>query len=290
MAAYDAALRAGPVPYETRMVETRFGQTHVVIGGQEDAPPMVLFHGWNGNASNTGAEFSFVFPHYRAYIPDIIGHPGKSAPSRPPTAGSAYVDWACDVLDGLALDRPVAMGISGGGWMVLKIASYAPHRISRGVALATDGLTGLTLWKALGLAPAGLWPNPTTIRWFMRTISPQVELGSRQMEVFGRQLELTLRHFRTQRNPGRLTDDELRRIGVPILVLMGDQECFFDARRAVARAKALIPDVVAEVVPNAGHAMTMDQPEYLAHRVMEFLGDPRQNTEGADLTHRGPPN
>jgi pimeloyl-ACP methyl ester carboxylesterase len=52
---------------------------------------------------------------------------------------------------------------------------------------------------------------------------------------------------------------------------MGDQECFFDARRAVARAKALIPDVVAEVVPNAGHAMTFDRPEYLRQRVTRFL-------------------
>lgn len=273
MAMYDAALQAGPVAYETRMVGTRFGETHVVLGGPADAPPLILFHGWNGSACNTGAEFPFAFAEHRVVIPDIIGHPGKSAPSRPPTAGSPYADWACDLLDGLGLEKVVAMGISGGGWMTLKLAAYAPERVVKGVALSTDGLTPLTWTRIMfGISPAALWPNPTTIGWFMRTARwPDAPMDSLSQD-FGRGLELTLKHFRTQRNPGLLTEDELRRVASPTLVLMGEHERFFDPHRAIARAQALIPGLVAaEVVPHAGHMMTVDQPEYLKARVERFL-------------------
>ena len=273
MAMYDAALTAGPVPYETRMVGTRFGDTHVVIGGRADAPPLVLFHGWNGNACNIGAEFPFVFAGHRVYMPDIIGNSGKSAPNRPPTAGSTYADWACDVLDGLGLDRVIAMGISGGGWMTLKLAAYATVRVIKGIALCTDGLTRLTWERAiLGMSGAALWPNPTTMRWFVRTFKSPDAPMNQQSEDFGRGLQSIIKHYRSQRNPGLLTDDELRRITSPLLVLMGEHERLFDSPKALERARALIPGLVAaELVPHAGHLMTADQPEYLEARVNRFL-------------------
>jgi pimeloyl-ACP methyl ester carboxylesterase len=271
MAMYEEALAAGPVHYETRFVDSRFGPSHVIIGGPPEAPPLVLFHGWNGNASNIGADFPFVFSGYRVYMPDIVGHPGKSAPARPPIAGSTYSDWACDVLDGLGLERAVVMGISGGGWMTLKLAAHAPERILKGVALSTDGLTPITWTRVLGIAPAAVWPNRTTMRWFVDTAtSPEGKIGGRA-DDFARGLEPILKHFRTQRNPGLLSDDELRRIHRPLLILMGEHERFFDSPRAVARAQALIPGVIAEIVPHAGHVMTIDQPDYLRERVMRFL-------------------
>jgi hypothetical protein len=46
LAAYDAAMKLWPVPYEEIEIPSRFGMTHVVVSGPKDAPPLVLLHGY----------------------------------------------------------------------------------------------------------------------------------------------------------------------------------------------------------------------------------------------------
>jgi hypothetical protein len=50
MAIYNAWAQRWPVPYESRMVDTAYGPTHVQISGPAGAPPLVLLHGAGGNS------------------------------------------------------------------------------------------------------------------------------------------------------------------------------------------------------------------------------------------------
>jgi pimeloyl-ACP methyl ester carboxylesterase len=52
---------------------------------------------------------------------------------------------------------------------------------------------------------------------------------------------------------------------------MGQHEITTDVTRVVARAHELIPNVTAEVVPNVGHIMSMDAPELVTRRILEFF-------------------
>jgi pimeloyl-ACP methyl ester carboxylesterase len=273
MAMYDEALRRGSVSYQTCVVSTRYGKTQVVIGGPDDAPPLVLFHGWNGNAAGAGAEFPFLFDSFRVYMPDIIGHSGKSDPNRPPVTGSTYADWVVDVLDALKIQTTIVMGISGGGWLTLKCAAHHPARTSRAVALSTDGLSPTNTWGMLrGMVPAALFPNSVTTRWFLNFVTAPTSPQGPQALAFADGMHILLKHFKTQRNPGLLSDDELCQITTPLLVLMGEYERIFSPTIALERARRLIPGLVAaELVLNAGHLMSIDQPEWLSQRILRFL-------------------
>ena len=275
MALYDTALSQGPVPYETCFVDTRHGQTHVVMGGPTDGQPVILFHGWNGNAAGTGADFPFLFTNFRVYMPDIIGHAGRSAPHRPKPSGATYADWAGDVLDALNIPQALVMGISGGGWMTLKFAAFYPQRVVRAIAVSTDGLSPTNAWGMLrGMLPAAVFPNRTTTRWFMEFATSPHTPKDRHAQGFADAMLILLRHFKTQGNPGLLPDEELHRITSPLLVLMGEYERLFRPRIAIERARKLIPGLVsAEIVTNAGHLITADQPEWLKQRMLRFIQD-----------------
>ncbi|GAB4198009.1 MAG: alpha/beta fold hydrolase [Roseiflexaceae bacterium] len=274
MERYDAAVAAGPVPYESHMVATRHGDTHVLVGGPAKAPPLVLFHGWNGSASSIGADFPFLFEGYRVYMPDIIGHCGRSAPTRLETAGPGYAEWGGDVLDALGLTQVVMVGISGGGWMTLKIAAHHPARVSRAVAISTDGLALAQMGSIMaGAMPAAIWPNKSTVRRFYRFItSQQAAYNVKAAERFCDDMLLLLKHYKTQSNPGMISDEELGRISSPTLVLMGEDERMFPPQASLLRAHARIPGLVAaDLVPAAGHLMTADQPVLLRQKVLAFL-------------------
>lgn len=272
MAHYERQLSNDPAPYDTYLVPTRFGTTHILAGGPKDAPPILLFHGWNGNAAGTGSEFSFLFSNYRVYVPDIIGHAGKSAPQRLSTDTPDYAHWACDVLDALDIERAYVIGISGGGWMTLKFCAYYSHRIKKAVALSSDGLTSVNLPGIIFcMLPAVLFPSKFTMRRFVSFMTSSKGMKDSDINGFVEFLRL-LKDFKTQNNPGLLSNQELGQISAPLLLLMGEDERLFPPKQAISKATRFIPSLIAgEIVPQAGHLMTIDQPFFLATRIKNFL-------------------
>ncbi len=277
MALYDEALRRWPVSYEARYVDTRHGKTHVLIAGREDAPLLVIFHGWGG--SSPGAFLEYDLPtlasRFRLYLPDTIGQSGRSAPARPPTDGPAYGEWIADLFDSLQIDRAYVAGISGGGFLTLKIASYAPERVTKAIAISTAGVVALTmppLRFLFGALPAMIFPRPTTARWFVHGVSSPKIRFSRKHEVMAQGMLLLFRHHKFQAGPDRLPDEELRRISAPIYILMGADDSTCYPERTIERARRLIPDVETELVPDAGHVLTLDRQDIVMARMLAFFG------------------
>lgn len=73
--------------------------------------------------------------------------------------------------------------------------------------------------------------------------------------------------------PRILSDDELRRIHAPTLLLIGEREVIYNPAKAIERAHRLIPNVCAEIVPATGHALNIEQAEMVNSRVLKFLND-----------------
>ncbi len=71
--------------------------------------------------------------------------------------------------------------------------------------------------------------------------------------------------------PTVFNDDELRQIKAHTLLLIGAEEVICNPEEAVNRAKQLIQNVEAEVIPNAGHGLPMEQPELVNERILGFL-------------------
>ncbi len=77
--------------------------------------------------------------------------------------------------------------------------------------------------------------------------------------------------------PRVLTDHELRQITPSVLLLLGEHEMCFNPHAALDRAKALMPNLKAELINGVGHALTMEEPEATNARVLGFLDNARAN-------------
>lgn len=52
--------------------------------------------------------------------------------------------------------------------------------------------------------------------------------------------------------------------------MFGEHEAMYHQQMAFERASVLVPGIQAEIVKNAGHLLSLEQPEYVNQRVLSF--------------------
>ncbi len=78
--------------------------------------------------------------------------------------------------------------------------------------------------------------------------------------------------------PTVFSDEELGRFKMPVLLLIGENEVIYNAAKALARSRRLIPDLTGELVPNCGHDISFSQHEIVDKRVLAFLNADLQDS------------
>ena len=286
LAAYDAALTLWPVPYEELDIPTRFGMTHVVAAGPTNAPVLVLLHGYMATSVMWAPNIADFSRDYRVYAIDIMGQPSKSVPGDPIRDATDYVAWLTATLDGLGVGRVSLVGMSFGGWLALQYAAAAPERIQRLVLLSPGGLLPMVKQFALRGMLLAFFPTRFTVNSFMRWAG----ITERDARPVLDLMYLGTKHFRMPKDTMRvnrdatnaLSDDELRSLHMPVLLLFGDGEVIYDPAQAFDRARRLIPHVERELIPRCRHDMCFSQSRIVDARVLEFLekrGDQQAETE-----------
>lgn len=272
--AYHDVLDNWPVPYRELMVPTRFGDTHVVVSGHEDAAPLVLFHATGTSATGWLLNVGRLSEQHQVFAVDIVGEAGTSRQTALLRDRRDCVDWVGAVLDGLRLERASLAGWSFGGWTTLAFVIAQPDRVDRCVLLAPYAslapyapavLLFLKVGPYLPMGPPG--------RLALRMMSP----GYRFDQRFAHQFVLGGRYFRAADPrasvfPRPFDDEELRSISVPVLLLVGDRESTFDPHKAVDRARQLLPRVEADVLPGIGHMVAMEAADVVNAQMLRFLG------------------
>jgi pimeloyl-ACP methyl ester carboxylesterase len=214
--------------------------------------------------------------HYRLYAVDTLGSAGKSIAVKPLKSRADCAGWLHDVLDGLGITQTHLLGHSHGGWLALSLALHPVERVRRLILLApAASFLRLVPQFYLRGIPTILFPRRSWITRFMQWMTVE---GFIVNELFVEQFVLGMKHFRSQITvlPTVFTDDELRRIQVPTLLLIGEEEVIYDPQAAVNRARRLMPHLEAEMIPNASHGLPMEQAEFVDERVLDFLNQERE--------------
>jgi 3-oxoadipate enol-lactonase len=185
---------------------------------------------------------------------------------------------AVAVLDASGLKRAHVLGTSLGGMVALQVALDWPERVDRLVLACTTP----------GGAAAAPMPE-RTIRLMQEAPALPLEVALRRFveNAFGPEpdralVERILEHrLATAQSPtawaaqaaaGASFDvwDRVPEIGVPTLVLTGDQDAVVDPHNSELLA-ARIAGARLEMFPGAGHLFFWEQPERFVELVAEFL-------------------
>ncbi len=274
MAIYDDALRHWPVPLETFVVETRYGRTHVITSGDPAAPPVVMTHPMGVGGFVWSSIIATVSAHRRAYALDTIGDVGRSELARPdsyPKTGRNYSAWLDDVFAALDITMADMIGGSMGGWIAMNHAIYAPERVRR---LALVAPMGLAPWRAT-LAVLGPFMSqrlrPTDAK-LDAIITRSLGDGERVNREFRPWMQVMGYTKARVGQPFHIPSRRLRIINAPTLVFLGGKDGLVGSPTAAARrARRNITGCVIEVLPEAGHVMSVDEPDFVGDRIVDFL-------------------
>ncbi len=249
---YPRFLAKLSTPTEDRVVPTRHGDTHVLVAGPPDGPPVLVLHGAMATSAHVLAEVELLADTFRLYVPDVLGHSPLSADARPPIDG--YGRWATDVLDGLGLDRPALVGVSYGGFVGLRLLATSPDRISRASLVVPGGLVAGSTWEGLTRVA---WPL-ALYRWFpsearlRRFVEPQF---TRWDDDWAHWLGDAVRGFRLDfRVPPLATAEELAAFRGPVQVFGASDDVHFPGPALLARAREVFPTLVEAELLECRHA------------------------------------
>jgi pimeloyl-ACP methyl ester carboxylesterase len=280
MVAYERAFALWPQPCEEFDVETATATTRVhAYRPHPGGDPVVLLAGAGSNASGWYPHVAALGEDRPVYGIDMPGDPNPSiarAPVSPPENCAAWLDE----LLGKLSDRPAHLvGFSYGGWVAMNQAIRAPRRVASITLLDPAGLTKLDarfwLWFSIaGLA--GLTPMPLRRRLARWLGTPSMT----EQELMPLMWAGVRGYHAERRFPGVLTDDELRAISVPALLITGARSAMLTPAEARARG-SLMPDAQVAIVP--GSHGGFDRIDELNDRIAAFIKGHATDKRGASI-------
>ncbi|GAC1623332.1 MAG: alpha/beta fold hydrolase [Bradyrhizobium sp.] len=240
-----------------------------------DGPPLLLTHGYSSTSAMWRGQIEALSKHHKLILWDMRGHGQSDYPGDPLAYSEALTvaDMAA-LLDAVGAGHAIVGGLSLGGYMSLAFYRAHPDRVR--ALLIIDTGPGFRkddareAWNRRARETAERFEREGLA--VLQSLSPE-RSGVSHRDAGG--LARAARGMLTQRDARVI--EALPDIKVPALVVFGADDAPFLAASDYMAAK--IPGAKKVVIPAAGHAVNIDQPEAFIAAVLPFLdGLPRAST------------
>lgn len=269
--AYDETLKLWNVSFEELYIPTTNGIAHVIVSGPKNAEPVVLLHGMNASSTMWYPNIEALAKNHRVFAIDFVLEPGKSYLYNDIESVAKVTDWYKEVLFVLELDSFHVIGASRGGWLAVNLALNNQKKIKSLILLSP--------------AQTFTWIKPSTdllknIVTLLSSKEKQIEQSLESMSsnvaninnAYLKQYKIatekdSVNKFVVSMKP--FSNNELKSLQMPILVLIGDDD-MINEKRTVVIANTL-PKGKGEIIQNAGHFLSIDQAAIVNEKMLDFL-------------------
>lgn len=203
--------------------------------------PLLLLHGFSGSSQDWLPSLSAWGPDFQLIMPDLRGHGRSSILSKPFRHQDAASDMFA-LLDNLGIGACKGVGVSGGGNVLLHMATRQPERVK---AMALVSATPYFPRQARSIMSQYADSLPEEQREFLRGRHSGGEAQVRAL------MEST-KSFATSYDDMNFTPPYLATIRARTLIVQGDRDPLYPVELSVEMARA-IPQSQLWILPNAGH-------------------------------------
>jgi pimeloyl-ACP methyl ester carboxylesterase len=279
LAFYDARAQRWPVPSESTMVSTTFGDTFVRVQGPTNRPPLVLLPGDSETSLSWIPVIEAFASEHRVYALDHIYDIGRSIYRRQPRRPDDFVRWLDELFDDLQLHDVRLVGHSYGGWIASLYALEFPKRLDKLVLLSPPTVLRPPLGLLARAILYGTVPSRSYIRRYLYWYAPDCVRHEATRATIDEMIEediLARRCFKIKKReivrPTVLSNEDWQQLAVPTLFLVGRNEVSYPAERAIQRLATVAPHIKTGIT-NGDHHLTITQPDWVIQHVLEFLTD-----------------
>jgi pimeloyl-ACP methyl ester carboxylesterase len=247
-----------PIPTDrTGEIDANGIKIHYAIYGQ--GSPVIFLHGGLANSNYWGEQVEAIAVHHTVVLMDSRGH-GRSTRDARPYGYDLMADDVVALMDALKIPNAAIVGWSDGGIIGLDLALRHKDRIGRVFAFAANTVTSGVI--------EGVEKNSTFVAFIARAGKEYAALSATPNEYSAFVDQISKMWF----SEPNWTDDQLKGIDTPVLVVDGDHD------EAIKRAHteyiaAAIPHAGLLILPNVSHFAFLQDPDQFNFAILHFFGD-----------------
>lgn len=274
----DKMAEKWPVISEEKIIETSYGKTFMRISGPIDGPTLVLLPAGGANSLIWHANIKALSSVYRTYALDNIYDYGRSIYTRKMETPNDFSQWLNELFDTLSFGNDIRIaGYSYGGWVTGNYAASHPDRLSRVILIAPifsiQPVTKDFVWDMfLGLLPCK-YMRRKTIYSIWNDLVLSGEEGKRIADDRVEYINIAMKSFKFKLGvePNTLTDAELKKLKMPVLFLIGENEKVCNPQLAIDRLNKVAPGIKTELISGTGHDLLFTHTDEINNMMLEFL-------------------
>lgn len=261
--------------------------------------PIVFVHEFAGDLRSYEPQMRFFSRSHRCIAYNARGYEPSDVP---PDVAMYSQERATDdiraVLDALSIDKAHIVGVSMGGFAAVHFglryadralslapggcgygsplevhAKFAAEAMKMADAIAEQGIEKVADTYAVASARVQ-FQNKDPRGWaeFKQQLKEHSTIGSAN----------TMRGYQSKRSSLFNHEDELRKVTVPMLVMVGDEDD--PAIEASVFLKRVVPSAGLVIFPKTGHALNLEEPDLYHQQLLSFF----QRVEGGRWGLRDP--
>jgi pimeloyl-ACP methyl ester carboxylesterase len=255
---------------------------HYIEAGE--GRPLVFVHEFAGDAESWQPQIRFFSRRYRTIAFNARGYPPSDVPDNPEAYSQQQaVDDIKGLLDHLRIDKAHVCGLSMGGYATLHFGLSYPERalslVVAGAGYGSDDPEGhkrdsevvVRRFETEGMEKTGDYyaHGPSRVQFLEKDPIGWQEFRDRLVAGSAKGHALTMRGVQMKRPTIYSLEARMTLLEVPTLIVTGDEdEPCLDPSIFMKRK---IPTSGLVVLPKAGHAVNLEEPDAFNRAVLDFL-------------------